>query len=120
MYLHYYIWHKGLVLDSFIHSFIHIEHLYSAPSRKLLRGAPDSSTAKKNSFKVSKERGREGPRNKAKLQSEAIPGRGTPTEKARFCIVEVRAKGTSRSPCSDERRDREPLALMTGQQSSRR
>src|SRR5688572_32762511 len=103
-----------------IHSFIHIEHLYSTPSRKLLRCAPDSSTAKKNGFKVRKERGREGPRNKVKLQREAIPGRGPPTEKARFCIVEVPAKGTSRSPCSDERRDREPLALMTGQQSSRR
>ena len=33
---------------SFTHSFIHIEHLYSASSRKLLRGAPDSSTAKKS------------------------------------------------------------------------
>ena len=27
-------------------SFIHTEHLYSASSRELLRGAPDSSTAK--------------------------------------------------------------------------
>src|SRR5688572_2623877 len=66
------------LFDYVVHSFIHIEHLYSAPSRKLFRGAPDSSTDKKNSFKVSKERGREGPRNKAKLQREAIPGRGTP------------------------------------------
>src|SRR6218665_1324929 len=31
-----------------IHSFIHTEHLYSASSRELLRGAPDSSTAKKS------------------------------------------------------------------------
>ena len=30
------------------HSFIHTEHLYSASSRELLRGAPDSSTAKKS------------------------------------------------------------------------
>ena len=29
-------------------SFIHTEHLYSASSRELLRGAPDSSTAKKS------------------------------------------------------------------------
>src|ERR1043165_6544156 len=62
---------------SFIHSFIHIKHLYSAPSRKLLRGAPDSSTAKKSSFKVRKEHRRESPRKEAKLQREAIPGRGT-------------------------------------------
>ena len=33
-----------------IHSFIHTEHLYSASSRELLRGAPDSSTAKKSSL----------------------------------------------------------------------
>src|SRR6218665_955381 len=32
------------------HSFIHTEHLYSASSRELLRGAPDSSTAKKRSL----------------------------------------------------------------------
>jgi|SRR6218665_3009459 len=31
-------------------SFIHTEHLYSASSRELLRGAPDSSTAKKSSL----------------------------------------------------------------------
>jgi len=38
------------------HSFIHIEHLYSTSSRKLSRGAPDSSTAKKStgSLKVRK------------------------------------------------------------------
>src|SRR6218665_996481 len=34
---------------SFIHSsFIHTEHLYSASSRELLRGAPDSCTAKRS------------------------------------------------------------------------
>ena len=32
----------------FIHSFIQIEHLYSASPRKLLRGAPDFSTAKRS------------------------------------------------------------------------
>ena len=32
------------MLHSFIHSFIHIEHLYSASSRKLLRSAPNTST----------------------------------------------------------------------------
>src|SRR6218665_3558246 len=43
-----------LVFDIF-HSFIHIEHLYSACSRKLLRGAPNSITAKTKSLKVGKE-----------------------------------------------------------------
>ena len=39
-----------------IHSFIHTEHLYSASSRELLRGAPYSSTAKKSSLKLRKKR----------------------------------------------------------------
>ena len=64
-----------LKLIEFIHSFI-VEHLYSTPSRKLLRGAPNSSTAKKNSLKVRKEYRREGPGKEVKLQREAIPGRG--------------------------------------------
>ena len=33
--------------NSFMHSFIHTEHLYSASSNGLLRGAPDSSTLKR-------------------------------------------------------------------------
>ena len=37
-----------------VHSFIHIEHLYRASSRELLRGASDSSTAKKSSLKLRK------------------------------------------------------------------
>ena len=60
-------------LKRLIHSFIHTQHLHSAPSRKLLGGAPNSSTAKKNGFKMRKEREREGPRNKTKLQRKAIP-----------------------------------------------
>ena len=43
-----------LCLYSFIHSFIHIEHLYSASSRKLLRSAPKTSTVKQSSLKVRK------------------------------------------------------------------
>jgi len=41
-----------------MHSFIHIEHLYSVPTIKLLRGTPDSSAAKKNSLQVRKVRER--------------------------------------------------------------
>src|SRR6218665_1373350 len=43
-----------------IHSFIHIEHLYSASSRKLLRSAPNTSTVKQSSLKVRKKRRRSG------------------------------------------------------------
>jgi len=39
------------------HSFIHTEHLHSASSRELLRGAPDSSTAKKSSLNLRKNAG---------------------------------------------------------------
>ena len=35
-----------------IHSFIHYGDLYSAPSRLLLRSAPDPCTAKKKSFET--------------------------------------------------------------------
>jgi len=35
-----------------IHSFIHIEHFYSASSRKLLRSAPNTSTVKQSSVCV--------------------------------------------------------------------
>src|SRR6218665_3038347 len=37
-------------------SFIHIQHLYSTSSRELLRGAHDSSKAKKSSVKERKKR----------------------------------------------------------------
>src|SRR6218665_554156 len=45
------------IIIMYIHSFIHTEHLYSASSRELLRGAPDSSTAKKSSLKLRKNAG---------------------------------------------------------------
>ena len=46
-----------IIIHSFIHSFIHIEHLYSASSRELLRGAPDSSTVKESSISWGKNAG---------------------------------------------------------------
>ena len=39
------------IINTMIHSFIHLENLYSAPSRKLLRGASSPTTVKKISFK---------------------------------------------------------------------
>src|ERR1700733_15029059 len=41
---------------------------------------------------------------------------GPRTEKALFCLMEVRANGTCRRPCSDERSDLEPPALRVVQQ----
>src|SRR6218665_1591451 len=45
---------------------------------------------------------------------------GPTTAKARFCLVEVRANGTRRRPCSAERRERELRALCVGPQNSTR
>ena len=50
-------WHVRVLTKRFgvklrhIHSFIHLENLCSAPSRKLLRGASSPTTVKKISFK---------------------------------------------------------------------
>src|SRR6218665_3930244 len=47
----------AVLFNNNTHSFIHTKHLYSASSRGLLRGAPDSSTAKKSSLKLRKNAG---------------------------------------------------------------
>jgi len=39
--------------SDFVHSFIHIEHFYSASSRKLLRSAPSHSTVKQSNSQKS-------------------------------------------------------------------
>jgi len=56
-----------------LHSFIHYVNLYSASSRVLLRSAPDSSMAKKSSFKARVECVGVNPGE----QSKPIPNRGT-------------------------------------------
>src|SRR6218665_506019 len=43
---------NGPQIPCCIHSFIHYGDLYSAPSRLLLRSAPDPCTAKKKSFET--------------------------------------------------------------------
>src|SRR3984885_11234080 len=50
-------------------------HLYSASSRNLVRGAPNSSAAKKNGFKTRKKHRWDRPREKTWLQREPIPSR---------------------------------------------
>ena len=68
------MWSKfcaNIYVLAFIHSFIHIEHLYSASSRKLLRSAPNTSTVK---LKVRKKRRRSGSVKNAKFRREAVPG----------------------------------------------
>src|SRR5688572_4725463 len=55
---------------AFIHSFI---NLYSAPSRGLVRGASDSSTAKNYRFEFNKECFSKSPREQAYLPWEPVP-----------------------------------------------
>jgi hypothetical protein len=61
----------------YIYSFIHFEHLYSASSRGLLRGAPDPGTAKKSSLKLGVKCLGGDSGEQAKGQREAIPCRRT-------------------------------------------
>ena len=53
---------------------------------------------------------------KKRRSSEGRPFQveGSTTENARFCLVEVRPKGTRRRPLWDERSDRELIALREG------
>ena len=87
---------------SFIHSFI--LSIYSASSRELLRGTPDSSTAKKSSLKLRKNAGDKALGKILSWEGSPFQIEGPTTEKARFCLAEVRAKGTRRRPCWDEMR----------------
>src|SRR6218665_3382322 len=59
------------------HSFIHYGDLYSAPSRLLLRSAPDPCTTKKKSFETRVECVRKNPGEQSLRQRKPIPHRGT-------------------------------------------
>src|SRR6218665_3164267 len=65
-----------LVLYFFI-PFIHYGDLYSAPSRLLLRSAPDPCTAKKKSFETRVECVRKNPGEQSLRQRKPIPHRST-------------------------------------------
>src|SRR6218665_1510037 len=60
-----------------VHSFIHYGDLYSAPSRLLLRSAPDPCTAKKKSFETRVECVRKSHGKQSLRQRKPIPHRGT-------------------------------------------
>src|SRR6218665_2801416 len=59
------------------HSFIHYGDLYSAPSRLLLRSAPDPCTAKEKSFEARVKCVRKNPGEQSLRQRKPIPHRGT-------------------------------------------
>src|SRR6218665_3393744 len=60
-----------------VHSFIHYGDLYSAPSRLLLRSAPNPCTAKKKSLETKVECVRKNPGKQSLRQRKPIPHRGT-------------------------------------------
>src|SRR6218665_817086 len=94
--------------SAFINSVIHIEHLYSAFSRKLLRSAPNTRTVKQSSHKVRKNAGEVVLLKMRSSERMSFQVEGPTTEKALICLVEVGTTGTRRRPCWDERGDREP------------
>src|SRR6218665_2229492 len=68
----------GIVLYYIVlYSFIHYGDLYSAPSRLLLRSAPNPCTAKKKSFETRVECVRKNPGEQSLRQRKPIPHRGT-------------------------------------------
>ena len=92
-----------------IHSFIYsFKDLYSTSSRKLLRGAPDSSTVKKQ-FSIDYRMCLKGRRRSA--GGRLFHTVGAKTEQPRLCMIVVRANRTE----SRERLLREP---DTGRQRS--
>ena len=95
-------------------SFIHIEHFYSVSSRKLLRGAPNSSTTKESSFNVRTEADDKVLGNRRNLEG-SYPGRGSNHGECR-----VLPKGGTGKREKGEQSDRVLIALRRGQQSSRR
>src|SRR6218665_1924710 len=98
-------------------TFIHYVDLYSASSRLLIRSAPDSSMAKKSSFKARAECIRVNPGNNHSANGSPFQTEGPTTENARVWRVEVRTKGT---PRSIDWRELRPLVPRVREQRSRR
>src|SRR6218665_1466412 len=71
------LWPSRRDLGQVLYSFIHYGDLYSAPSRLLLRSAPDPCTTKKKSFETRVECVRKNPGEQSLRQRKPIPHRGT-------------------------------------------
>ena len=82
-------WHRRNWDLLHIHSFIHYKDLYSAPSRLLLRSAPDPCTAKKKSFEARLECVRRNPGSNRCARGSPFHTEGPTTENARAWDVEV-------------------------------
>src|SRR5688572_29247149 len=70
------VFKEGDAIHLWFFLFIHYEDLYSAPSRLLLRSAPDPSTAEKDSFEARIEIFRVDSGMQSQLKGEPIPERG--------------------------------------------
>src|SRR6218665_3885807 len=103
---------------SFIHSFI--LNIYIAPLQENNSEAlPTPARSNKAVLRREKNAGEVVLLKMRSSEGRPFQVEGPTTEKARICLVKVRAKGTRRGPCWDERSDRELIALRGGQQSSR-
>ena len=90
-------------------SFIHYMDLYSASSRLLLRSAPDSSTAKRSSFKARVRCVRMNPGEQSQCQWKPIPNRGAYHQEFTSLASWSTSKRDRVSPRSIDRREMQPL-----------
>src|SRR5688572_28000707 len=109
-----------IIITTMIHSFIH-SGIYIAPLQGNYSEALPTPTRPKRTV-LSLVRKVSGRLPGCRRSSRGRPFQiiGPATEKARLCIVAVRAKGTIRTPFSAERRRRRPGTTEIKQQSSRR
>src|SRR6218665_652518 len=106
---------KYSLIHSFIHSFT--LNIYIAPLQENYSEAlPTPARSNKAVLKREKNAGEVVLLKMRSSEGRPFQVEGLTTEKARICLVEVRAKGR---PCWDERSDRELIALRGGQQSYR-
>ena len=111
---------QPLAIGKNFHSFIHYGDLYSAPSRLLLRSAPDPCTAKKKCFEARAECVRKNPGEQSLRQRKPILHMGQPLKMHGPGLWRYEQKEQKSTPCSDERSELRPLVPGVGQQRSRR
>src|SRR6218665_1069552 len=118
MHIIYSCTHTKIHTYMFIHSFI--LNIYIAPLQENYSEAlPTPARSNKAVLRREKNAGEVVLLKMRNSEGRPFQVEGPTTEKTLICLVEVRAKGTRRRPCFDERSDRKLIALRGGQQSSR-
>src|ERR1700733_2534267 len=98
---------------------LHLMDIYIAPLQEIYSEAlPTPAQRKRTVLRLERKTDEMDPRRRRSSRGSPFQFEGPRTEKAWFCLMEVRANGTWRRPCSDERSDLVPPALRIVQQSS--